>query len=310
MSALLLKKTGKQMNAQCIGELLSKGKILLKKNGTEKAEQESILLLSYLLNRKKSDLFLNRHLPVSPVKIEQYYHWLRKRREGYPVQYITGFQNFMGLEFAVSERALIPRPETELLVEEVIQLIEKLPQKKQICLMDIGVGSGIIPISICHYFKKKDKYINFYAVDISLDAIKLASKNARRFHCQNNILFYQGDLFQPFLKKEQFNIFNGVISNPPYLSREEWDNLPAEIRLFEPPLALLGGEKGIDFYKVIIEESPKFLKPGGFLALEIGHQQKNIVSQMIEDNNNFQKRVISFKDYYQNDRGIIAFKKG
>ena len=309
MSALLLKKTGKQINTQCIGDLLSKGKILLKKNGSESAEQESILLLSYLLNSKKSDLFLNREVPVSSKKIRQYYQWIRKRREGYPVQYITGFQNFMGLEFAVSEKVLIPRPETELLVEKVIHLIEMLSEKKQFCLMDIGVGSGVIPITLCHYFKNKNRNIDFHAIDLSSDALALASKNARRFHCQNNIQFYQGNLFQPFWRKEQFNTFDGIISNPPYISKMEWDNLPDEIRLFEPPLALLGGEKGIDFYKTIIKEAPQFLKPGGFLALEIGHQQKNIVCQFIKDNTNFQKEIKTFRDYYHNDRGIIAFKR-
>ena len=309
MSALSLKKTAKQMNTQCIGDLLSKGKMLLKKNGVENAEQESVLLLSYLLNRKKSDLFLNRHLPVSPKKVKQYYRWLRQRRKGYPVQYITGFQNFMGLEFVVTEKVLIPRPETELLVEEVIQLIEAIPDRKQICLMDIGVGSGVIPITICHYFKDKNKFIDFYAVDISPHAIEIASRNARRLHCHNNIHFFQGNLFQPFQRKEQFDYFDGIISNPPYISKKEWDNLSDEIRLFEPSLALLGGEKGIDFYETIIREAPCFLKPGGFLALEIGHQQKNIVCQMLKNNPNFQKEIKTFRDYYQNDRGIVAFKR-
>ncbi len=309
MGSLSIKNIKKEKKAQNIGDLLSKGNLFLKRNGIEKAEQESVLLLSYLLNREKSYIFLNRNVPVPPIKTEQYYFWLKKRSEGAPLQYITGFQNFMGLEFAVSERVLIPRPETELLVEKVIQLIEMLPDKKQIYLMDIGVGSGVIPVAICHHFKKKKKYINFHVVDISSDAIELASGNARRFHCQNNIHFYQGNLFQPFRENKQFNAFDGIISNPPYISKKEWSNLPDEIRLFEPSLALLGGERGIDFYEIIIKEAPEFLKPGSFLALEIGHQQKNVVSQMIEDNTNYQKEISVFKDYYQNDRGIIAFKK-
>lgn len=309
MSGFLLKKTGKQTDTQCIGDLLSKGKVLLKKNGSESAEQESILLLSYLLKKEKSDLFLNREVPVSSKKIRQYYQWIRKRREGHPVQYITGFQNFMGLEFAVSEKVLIPRPETELLVEEVIQLIEMLSDRKEFFLMDIGVGSGVIPITICHYFKRKNIHIDFHAVDISSDALDLAYQNARRFRCQNSIHFYQGNLLHPFRRKEHFNSFDGIISNPPYISKKEWDNLPEEIRLFEPSLALLGGEKGIDFHQTIIKEAPQFLKSGGFLALEIGHQQKNTVCQMIKNNTNFQKKIKVFRDYYQNDRGIIAFKR-
>lgn len=309
MSALLLKKAGKQMNAQCIGELLIKGELFLKGNGIIDAEQEAVLLLSYLLSRERSYIYINRNMPVPSIKIEKFNKWLKMRSGGTPLQYITGFQNFMGLEFAVTKKVLIPRPETELLVEKVIQLIERFPERKQICLLDIGVGSGVIPITICHYFKDKNKNIDFHAVDISSEAIGLASRNARRLHCQNNIHFFQGNLFQPFRRKEQFGYFDGIISNPPYISKNEWDNLPDEIRLFEPALALLGGEKGIDFYKIIIKEAPEFLKPGGFLALEIGHQQKNIVCRLINDNTNFQEEIKTFRDYYQNDRGIIAFKR-
>ena len=308
MIPIYLNNSLKQKSEQCIGDLLSKGKLLLERSGNNRAEQESVLLLSYLLGREKSYLFLNRHLPVSRIKIERYYRWIRERRKGIPIQYITGFQNFMGLEFAVSEGVFIPRAETEILVEKVIQLIEMIPEKKQFCLMDIGVGSGAIPIAICYYLQKKNKYINFHAVDISIEAIKLASMNAKKFHCQKNIYLYQGNLFQPYQENKYLNTFDGIISNPPYLSQAEWNNLPEEIRLFEPPAALLGGEKGLNFYKKIIFDSPAFLKPDGFLALEIGHQQKYDVYRMIKNNTNFQKEIITFSDYYQNDRGIIAFK--
>ncbi|HNR64978.1 MAG TPA: peptide chain release factor N(5)-glutamine methyltransferase [Atribacterota bacterium] len=309
MSVPLLKKSTNPENEQCIGDLLSKGKLLLKRNGIENAEQESLLLLSYLLKMKKIDLLLKRHFPVSSIKAKRYWQWLRQRREGYPIQYITGFQNFMGLEFAVSKNVFIPRAETEILVEEVIKLIEMIPEEEPVSLMDIGAGCGVIPVAISSYFKEKGRHIDFHAVDLSSDALKLSFKNARRFHCQNNIHFHQGDLLKPFIKKEYFNAFHGIISNPPYISKTEWDSLSDEVRLFEPAMALLGGEKGVDFYKTIIEESPAFLKPGGFLALEIGHQQKDIVSEMIRGNGIFEKKIVTFYDYYHNDRGIIAFKK-
>ena len=132
--------------------------------------------------------------------------------------------------------------------------------------------------------------------------------NAKKFHCQKNIYLYQGNLFQPCQKNNYLNTFDGIISNPPYLSQTEWNSLPDEIRLFEPPGAFLGGEKGLNFYEKIIFDAPAFLKPGGFLALEIGHQQKYDVYRMIKNNTNFQKEIIAFSDYYQHDRGIIAFK--
>lgn len=303
-----MKNKIKEKNKQNIGELLSKGKNLLSGSDNNRAEYESILLLSYLLHREKSDLFLNRDLPVSKQKIKQYYKWISGRSKKVPCQYITGLQNFMGLEFVVAKGVFIPRAETEILVEKVIQLIESLPEKKEWWLLDIGVGSGIIPISICSHFQSKDKNIHFSAIDISQKAIELAQKNARRFHCQQKIDFYQGDLFQPIANWQPSLEFDGIISNPPYISKEEWDTLSDEIRFHEPPEALLGGERGLDFYLKIIRQSPNFLKTGGFLALEIGHKQKKLVHQIIASNPNFKKDIITFPDYFQNDRVVIAFK--
>ncbi len=309
MIVSLLEKSLKEEYQQSIGDLLNIGEYFLEENGKEKAQHESIVLMSYLLNRSKSELFLNSSLPVSPAKREIFFRWLIRRREGTPIQHITGYQNFMGLEFKVSEKVLIPRPETEILVEEVIQRIRAISGKKHIRLMDIGVGSGIIPVTICHYFKNKDKYIDFHAVDISADAIELASKNAQRILGINNIVFHQGDLFYPFLNKKYHGTFDGIISNPPYISNKEWESLSDEVRLFDPPLALLGGIEGIDFYKSIIKESPSFLKPGGFLALEIGHKQKKDVCRIVNGNDNFQKEITTLCDYHQNDRVVIALRK-
>lgn len=299
----------KQNNEKCIGDLLSCGSLILKSSGNRKAQEESALLLSYLLNREKSDLFLNRNLTVPKKTINKYFQWINKRREGFPLQYITGFQNFMGLEFVLSEGVFIPRPETEILVEKVIQLIELIHRGKQLFLLDLGVGCGVIPVTICYYLQKKKKNINFYAVDLSEKAITLAYKNAQRFNCIDAIQFYCGDLFQPLRKNVLSVNLDGIISNPPYLSQKEWENLPSEIRHFEPKTALLAGERGLDYYEKIIAQSPDFLKPGGFLALEIGHTQKEAICQMIKCNSSYQSKICLFRDYYQNDRVIIAFKK-
>jgi release factor glutamine methyltransferase len=308
MSTFTLKNKTMETNKQNIGKLLSKGKNLLMESGNSRAEHESVLFLSYLLHRGKSDLFLNRDLPVSKQKIRQYFQWILDRSKGVPFQYITGLQNFMGLEFEVAKGVFIPRAETEILVEKVIQLIELLPEKKEWRLLDIGVGSGVIPISICSYFQKKDQHIHFCAIDVSQKALALAQKNARKFHCQKKIDFYQGDLFQALEDWQSSMEFDGIISNPPYISKKEWDTLSDEIRLYEPTEALLGGEQGLHFYLKIISQSPKFLKAGGFLAFEIGHQQKKLVHQIIADNPNFKKDIITFPDYFQNDRVIITFK--
>ena len=308
MDASVILENKDKNNIFNIGELLTIGKTLLTNNGNNNAELESVLLLSYLLNKEKSDLFLNMSLPVSLSRTIQYHKWIRKRIDGMPIQYITGFQNFMGLEFSISEGVFIPRAETEILVERVIAIIEMMQKKDGLLFLDLGVGSGVIPITICSYFQERGIPVNFFAVDISETAIELARQNAQKYNCQHHINFFQGRLFEPLQKLKQIIRFDGIISNPPYISTAEWGKLPDEIRLFEPAKALLGGEKGIYYYEKITLESPAFLKPNGFLALEIGHQQKNDILQILTDNTDFQENIITFKDYYQQDRGIIAFK--
>ena len=291
-----------------IAELLTEGEKKLKESGNQRAAEESILLLSYLLNRRKFDLFFNRSLPVPSTKVHQYFQWLEKRVKGLPIQYITGFQNFMGLEFKMTEGVFIPRPETEILVEEVINLIDSMQNKRELYFLDIGVGSGVIPITICRHFQKKFKNIFFYAIDISRKAIELSKKNAKRFHCENRVSFYQGDLFLALQNHNPPIVFDGIISNPPYISLDEWYELPGEICYHEPIKALLGGEEGLNFYRKIICESRQYLqKENGFLALEIGHKQKDAVCGMISRNSFFKDKVVTFCDYYQNNRGIIAF---
>lgn len=292
---------------QCIGELLAQGYSRLKGNGNCRARQESQLLLSYLLGKERADLFLNTDLTVSSREVSRFDKWINQRNYGIPIQLITGVMNFMGMEFKVTKGVFIPRPETEILVDQVIQLIHSLPQKREYRFLDIGVGSGVIPIAICDYFKKSSKKIYFYAIDISKKAIKLAKENAKRFHCMDKIEFLQGNLFRPLQDLNQTISFDGIISNPPYISYDEWNHLPNEVTSYEPHRSLYGGEDGLDFYRRIIEQSPGYLKrENGFLALEIGHNQKNSISRLIAQNCYFKKEIITFYDYNQHDRGIIA----
>jgi len=291
-----------------IGELLADGELILKKSGNKSADEESLLLLSYLLKREKFDIYLNRSLDVSFRENQLYYEWIDKRVKGIPIQYITGFQNFMGMEFKIVKGVFIPRPETEILVEELIKLIESMPNELELSFLDIGVGSGIIPISICKYFQKRYKNIQFYAIDISLKAIELAEENAKKFKCEDRIFFFQGDIFFALKMLNSSILFDGIISNPPYISRDEMVKLPDEIYLHEPREALFGGEQGLDYYQKIICQSPEYLKKGkSFLALEIGHKQKDPVCKIINQSGCFKEKVSIFSDYYQNDRAIIAF---
>jgi release factor glutamine methyltransferase len=308
MSVVIINKKLAQKKNRSIGEVLTEGKLKLQESRYNKSGQEAELLLSYLLNRERYDLFLNHLLPVSPRKICRYYQWIKQRNKGVPIQYITGFQNFMGLEFQIKEGVFIPRPETEILVEKMIYLIESIPGKDELFFLDIGVGSGVIPITICHHFKKSNKKVHFYAIDISNKALKLAKENAKIFHCENSINFYQKDIFLTLPGLDLPVVFDGIISNPPYIAWDEWHELTDEVSLHEPREALDGGKDGLRFYQEIIQKSPGYLKKeNAFLALEIGHNQKEAVYQMITRNRYYKKEVIVFRDYYQNDRGIIAF---
>lgn len=291
-----------------IRDLIADGQKLLTKNGNSRGTEESVLLLSYLLGRKKYDLYLNALLPVHAKIVEKYYQWIEKRSQGFPIQYITGFQNFMGLEFRVKEGVFIPRPETEILVEKIIDLIESTTCKNYLSILELGVGSGVIPVSVCNYFKNDNKKIYFYAVDISRKAIKLAKENSEKFHCDENIVFFQGDMFSSLQGFDYFSLFDGIVSNPPYISKDELHALAPEIYLYEPFEALDGGNEGLDFYQKIVKESTKYLKEGGFLALEIGCYQKNAVCQMIYDNPDYRKEIDVYHDYYQNERVIITYK--
>ncbi len=291
-----------------IGELLADGELILKKSGNKSAAEESLLLLSYLLKREKFDIYLNRSLDVSFRETQLYYEWIDRRTRGTPVQYITGFQNFMGMEFKIAKGVFIPRPETEILVEELIKLIESMPNEVELSFLDIGVGSGIIPVSICQYFQKSNKNIHFYAIDISMKAIELAEENAKKFKCEDRITFFHGDIFFALKMLNSSILFDGIISNPPYISRDEMYRLPDEIYLHEPRKALYGGEEGLDYYQKIICQSPEYLKKGkSFLALEIGHKQKDPVCKIINQTGCFKEKVSIFSDYYQNDRAIVAF---
>lgn len=303
----MVNKITKKKNI-CIGELLTEGKIKLQENGNPMAAREAELLLSYLLHQEKFDLYFHHSWPVSPDNVFRYHQWINQRENGLPIQYITGFQNFMGMEFRTAWDVFIPRPETEILVEKVIHLIESMPAQDKYCFLDIGVGSGIIPIAICHYFKNRNKNIYFYAIDISHKAIRLAKENAKRFHCEDHIHFLHKDIFLPSMSLQLPIVFDGIISNPPYIELEKLVELSEEISMYEPQEALSGGKDGLEFYREIIQKAPEYLKKeNAFLALEIGYNQKNAVSQMIISNSSYKKEIITFRDYYQNDRGLIAF---
>ncbi len=223
---------------------------------------------------------------------------LSRRISGEPLQYILGTEHFMGLEFKVNPSVLIPRFDTEILINTVMNIIKnKLNNSvtfdNGIRILDIGTGSGIIPIVLSKLFQseiKKNDGIEFIAVDISEDALNIAIENAKFHHVENSIRFVKSDLFSIFknnIKYPESIQFDIIVSNPPYIPTNDIDDLQVELS-FEPILALDGGLDGYDFYRRILEEAPKFLRKqhSSYLVVETGHNQADVIAHMMENDFN------------------------
>jgi len=220
------------------------------------------------------------------------------RCEHIPIQYLIKKVFFYGLEFKVTEEVFIPRPETEIIVEAVLNTIrDKSMLNPQI--VDIGTGCGNIAISLTKHMTS----CKMTATDISKISLKIAKDNAKRYNLINKITFLEGDLFKPLDIKRKKDI---IISNPPYVSLNELDNLQSEVKK-EPKLALFGGKDGLCFYKNIINEAPLYLKSSGFLVLELAKDRTNPVKDAIKDSLHFRNPTF-IKDYNGINRVVIAEK--
>ncbi|HBG60386.1 MAG: protein-(glutamine-N5) methyltransferase, release factor-specific [Omnitrophica WOR_2 bacterium GWF2_38_59] len=263
---------------------------------------ENELMMTSVLNCSRHELYSEPYVLTESQKIRLHKMQL-KRLNGEPVQYVVGNTEFYGSEFNVDRRALIPRPETELLVDLVVRKMKEL-SKKDLRVLDIGTGSGVIAVSIA----KNIKSCRVDAVDISRGAIELAESNADKNFVRNNISFYNRDAFV-FLKEaycygEKYDI---IVSNPPYIKTSDLSNLPAEVKC-EPMIALDGGEDGLRFYRDIIRSSKDLLACEGMLFLEIGDGQRSGVEKIFYQYQDY-KEVTFEKDYVGTDRIIYAVKQ-
>ncbi len=268
-------------------------------------ERETELLLSYFLKMNRSEIYLNSDRALKNKEKKQLENMIQERIRKIPLQYITKHQEFMGMDFLVEKGVLIPRPETEILVERVIEKLKKRKSSSHLKIVDLGTGTGIIAISIAKFIKD----ITIYATDISKESLQVALKNAQKHNCEDKIIFLQGDLFEPFQGKIEKNSLDVIISNPPYVNSDDFKLLPPEIKDNEPKIALYGGVDGIDYYRKIVKEGPKFLKRDGFIALEVGLNQAKIIKELILKENNYRKNVEIFKDYSGIERVVIAYRK-
>jgi release factor glutamine methyltransferase len=230
---------------------------------------------------------------------------IQKRIKKIPLQYITHYQEFMGMDFLVEKGVFIPRPETEILTEEVIQKLKNRKCSYHLKVADLGTGSGIIAISIAKFIEN----IIIYASDRSKKSLKIALKNAQKHNCAEKIIFLLGNLFAPYQNKIENYSLDAIISNPPYINSNDLKLLPEEIKDHEPRRALDGGVDGLNYYRKIIKESPYFLKKVGFIALEVGMGQAKIVKELILKEGNYKPNIEIIEDYSRIERVVIAYRR-
>jgi release factor glutamine methyltransferase len=260
-------------------------------------------LLAYQLNSSRIKLYLTLDHPLNEKDIDSYRSMIKRRVDREPAQYITGVQEFWSLEFLVGPQALIPRPETEILVEQVLSILkdDKSNKEQGPSILDLGTGSGAIAVSLA----KELQGATIWASDISALALDLARINSEKHAVNSRIHLVQGDLFEPFSGEPlKFDI---IVSNPPYIPSEDYDSLPPEVKDYEPRLALNGHEGGFFFIEKIIMEAPVYLNPGGWLLIEMDPGQTLKAFNMIEQNHSYREHRCA-KDYSQKDRVVIARK--
>jgi len=255
-----------------IKEALSRARLRLKESGTDSPALDAGLLLSYVTGRDLAGLYRDWESVLTPAEEEWYLSLVARREAGEPVAYLTGHKEFMGLDFVVNRSVLIPRPETELLVETALRLLPHTP-----LIVDVGTGSGAIAVSLAVLMPGAV----VYATDQSRAAIEVARINAALHGVESRIRFFQGDLLAPLAGLDLAGRVDLVAANLPYIATGEISALPREVRLFEPVSALDGGADGLDLYRRLIPAAAGMLKPGGWLLAEIGCGQREAVSGLL-----------------------------
>ena len=275
-------------------ELIKKGSSELKQKKIASFRLDSEILLSKVLNKRREEILINLNQKICAKHESKYSDLIKRRSNNEPVAYICEEKEFWSKNFFVNNNTLIPRPETELMVEKLVKIFKD----KRISILDIGTGSGCILISLLSELKNSKGV----GIDISKNAVLIAKKNAKRHKMQHNTNFFNKSLASNFIQK-----FDLIVSNPPYIMSKDIKNLNDDIKKYEPRIALDGGNDGLDLIKKIIYKSKEILKVNGLLALEIGNEQNKKVSKILIDNNFRIKHVI--KDYKNNVRSVIAIYK-
>ncbi|HBH86412.1 MAG TPA: peptide chain release factor N(5)-glutamine methyltransferase [Syntrophaceae bacterium] len=278
-----------------IASVLNKAIASLGNQGFATARIDAEVLLCSVLKKERTFFYSHPGEQLTEREREEYQQLIERRRHGEPVAYIVGIKEFWSLPFEVTRHVLIPRPETEILVEEVLKVCAD-GKVKNPRILEIGTGCGAISVSLAS--ELKDAHI--VATDISAEAVSVAMKNAHNNGVVNQISFLLGNLFQPVLGK-----FDLIVSNPPYISEEDYGRLPLEVQGFEPKASLLAGPDGTEFHRAIIREGIVYMESGGWLLMEMGAGQQHRMENMLKESHLYDS--IAFRaDYAGIERVSIA----
>jgi release factor glutamine methyltransferase len=292
------------VKAWTIAELLKVSAEYLKQKGIDSPRLSAEILLAHQLHVPRINLYLRYDQPLTDPEVEGYRALIRRRLSREPVQYITGTQEFWSMTFAVEPPVLIPRPETEVLVEQALVLRQEHPslQREGVRLLDLGTGCGVLAVALACEFETA----LICATDLSEEALRVARRNAERLGVKDRIDFRCGDWFAPFAGDA--TRFDMILSNPPYLSTEAMGILSPEVRDHEPRLALDGREQGMQDISRILKEAAGYLVPGGWILMEMDPEQTDKAVRILDETGQFTEHR-RIRDYSHRYRMVMARKK-
>lgn len=283
-----------------IGRILKWTEQYFKDKGIESPRLDAEVLLAHVLEKQRIYLYVHFDEPLQPGELAAYREMIKKRVLRVPVAQILGEKEFMGLTFKVTADTLVPRPDTEILVQAAVDRLRAMAGEEPLRFADIGTGSGAICLSVLHYLA--DTVAD--TVDISPAARAVAEENAASLGLADRVTFHTGDLLQPLSGIS----FAAILSNPPYIPEADIAKLAPEVRLKEPHTALSGGQDGLDFYRRLANEAPAMLVPGGFTAFEVGIHQAGDVADLLKANPLIDRTEI-LPDYAGIDRVVVGWRK-
>ena len=267
----------------------------LKKNKISSALLDSELLLSKVIKKDREFVLLNLDKILDQNDQKSFEDLVIKRSKGKPLAYLTGVKSFWNYDFKVNEKVLIPRPDSEIIIEQVLNIYKN---KNSLNFLEVGIGSGCLSLSI---LKEKKSFLGT-GIDLCQDCIKISRLNANKLGVDNRIKLLKSDVDNLIFRK-----YDLIISNPPYIKKFDLNKLDREVKNYEPNLALDGGLEGLSVIRKVIKKASELIKIGGKLILEIGYDQKEPVKKMLINNNFYINRTL--KDLAKNDRCIISTKK-